>query len=127
MTKPTVRISDAEWEVMTVAWAKAPVAAAAVQEDLMLRKGWTLATVRTLLTRLVGKGVLEQRPDGKRYLYTPAVSMDVCVRQESESFLDRVMGRTPPATLVRLVEEADLSARDIENLRKILREKEKQS
>jgi BlaI family penicillinase repressor len=123
--KPTVRISDAEWEVMTVAWAKAPVAAATVRHDLKPRKRWTLATVRTLLSRLVGKGVLAQRPDGRRYLYTPLVTMEACVRRESESFLDRVLGRTPPATILQLVQKADLSETDIEKLRKILREKEK--
>ena len=112
---------------MTVAWAKPPVAAATVLHDLKARKRWSLATVRTLLRRLVGKGILQQSTDGKRYLYTPRVSMAACVRRESDSFLDRVLGRTPPATILQLVQKADLSDRDIAELRNILREKEKLS
>lgn len=121
-----IRISDAEWEVMTIVWEQAPVPAAAVAEALEKRKQWSLATVRTLLRRLVNKRALDQRPEGKRFLYTPRVSMAECVRQESESFLDRVLGRTPPATVLQLVDKADLSKQDIQELRRILKQKERE-
>jgi BlaI family penicillinase repressor len=78
-----------------------------------------------LLRRLVNKGALGQQPEGKRLLYFPRISRDECVRQESESFLDRVLGRTPPATVMQLVESADLSKEDIQELRRILKTKEK--
>jgi BlaI family transcriptional regulator, penicillinase repressor len=112
---------------MTVVWGQAPVPAASVAEALERKKQWSLATVRTLLRRLVNKRALDQQPDGKRYLYTPRVSVEDCVRRESESFLDRVLGRTPPATVLRLVRKADLSKADIQELRRILRRKERDS
>jgi len=124
--KGSVRITRAEWEVMAVLWERAPAAASTIAESLEEKKQWTLATVRTLLRRLVAKGALEQRPDGKRFLYTPRVSMEACVRRESESFLDRVLGRTPSATILHLVRKADLSRQDIQELRRLLREKEKE-
>ena len=122
---PSKRITHAEWEVMAVVWQRAPVAASAVVEELRDSKRWSLATVRTLLRRLVNKGALGQQAEGKRYLYTPLVSMEACVRQESESFWERVVGRAPSAALIHLVERADLSKRDIQELRRILRTKEK--
>ena len=120
-----VRISDAEWEVMSVVWRRAPVAAAEVADDLAARKQWTLTTVRTLLRRLVDKGALAQEAEGKRYLYRPRITMEECTRRETESFWDRVLGRAPSSTLAHLVRKADLSPSDIQELRKILREKEK--
>ena len=123
--KHSIRITEAEWEVMTVAWERAPVAAAAVAGALARKKQWSLATVRTLLRRLVNKGALQQQAEGKRYLYTPRVSMNECVRRESESFLDRVLGRAPSVSILHLVKKAALSAGDIQELRHILREKEK--
>jgi len=122
--KGSVRITRAEWEVMAVVWERAPTAASTIAGLLEEKKQWTLATVRTLLRRLVAKGALEQRQDGKRFLFTPRVSMAECVRRESESFLDRVLGRTPSATILHLVRKADLSKQDIQELRRILREKE---
>jgi len=122
--RQSIRITEAEWEVMAVVWANAPVAASAVADILEAKKQWTLTTVRTLLRRLVDKGALSQKQEGKRYLYAPRVTMEDCVRRESESFLDRVLGRAPAATLVHLVERADLSKDEIQELRRILREKE---
>src|SRR5215467_13891424 len=105
-----VRISSAEWEVMAVAWERAPVPASTVAEVLERKRHWTLATVRTLLRRLVNKGALAQQSDGRRHLYKPLVTLEDCVRRESEWFLDRVVGRAPFATLLHLVQGAELTA-----------------
>lgn len=123
--KKQLRISDAEWEVMAVVWRRAPVAASTVVSELDATKHWTLTTVRTLLRRLVNKGALAQQEEGKRYLYTPLVSMEACIRKETESFWERVLGRAPSAALIHLVKRADLSKEDIQELRRILRQKEK--
>jgi BlaI family transcriptional regulator, penicillinase repressor len=121
----SIRITDAEWEVMTVVWEKAPVAASVVANDLEKKKRWTLTTVRTLLRRLVNKRALKQELEGKRYLYTSNVSVEECARWESESFMDRVLGWAPSETILHLVRKADLSNDDIQELRRILRQKEK--
>jgi BlaI family transcriptional regulator, penicillinase repressor len=123
--KKIIRITQAEWEVMTVVWDKTPVAASTVVEVLAQRKQWTLATVRTLLRRLVNKGALQQEASGKRYIYTPLISMAESVRQESDSFLDRILGRAPSEAILHLVKRTKLSREDIQELRQILREKEK--
>ena len=123
--KSAIRITEAEWEVMSVVWRRGPVAAAAIVRELHQTRRWTLATVRTLLRRLVNKGALEQRLDGKRYLYTARVSMAQCARAESNSFLDRVLGRSPAAVILHMVKRAKLSKDDIKELRRILGGKEK--
>ena len=121
----SIRITEAEWEVMAVVWERTPVAASTVFEVLESRKQWTLATVRTLLRRLVNKGALQQGADGKRYIYTPLITKAECARRESDSFLDRVLGRAPSEVNLHLVKRADLSAEDIQELRRILNRKEK--
>ena len=121
----TIRMTQAEWAVMAVVWERAPVPASAIVEELHASKQWSLATVRTLLRRLVNKGALAQEADGKRYLYRPLVSMAACVRQESESLWERVLGCAPSAALIHLVKRAELSKEDIQELRRILRDKEK--
>lgn len=122
-----MRITEAEWAVMDVVWEHAPVAASAVAERLEQSRGWTLATIRTLLRRLVNKGALAQTEDGKRFLYSARISREECVRRESDSFADRVLGRAPAATVLHLVRQADLTRDDLKELRRILREKEKES
>ena len=123
--KRSVRMTNAQWEVMAVVWRRAPVAASAVVQELIQSKRWSLATVRTLLRRLVNKGAVAQKLEGNRYIYTPLVSIEACVHEESNSLWDRVLGRAPSPAILNLVKRADLSKDDIQELRRILREKEK--
>jgi BlaI family transcriptional regulator, penicillinase repressor len=120
-----IKISESEWQVMSVAWEKAPVSASEVVEALHRQKGWHSRTTRTLLDRLVKKKALRIRSDGKPKLYEPLITMEAAVRQESQSLLRRVFGGEPVPMLLHLVEASDLSKKDIKKLKDMLSEKEK--
>ena len=120
-----INISESEWEVMNVVWQKSPIPASEIVQQLSVRNKWHSRTIRTLLDRLVKKGALTIEEDGKRYLYTPAISMDECIHHESRSFIDRVFGGEPVSMLLNLVKNTKLSADEIKQLKKILSEKEK--
>jgi len=117
------RISDAEWLVMTVLWERSPLAANEVVEALGAKSGWSAATIKTMLNRLVRKGALKFKAEGKRYLYFPAVSRDACVRSETRSLVDRLFGGATATMLAHFVEDARLSQEEIERLRRLLDEK----
>ncbi|MBI2948865.1 MAG: BlaI/MecI/CopY family transcriptional regulator [Verrucomicrobia bacterium] len=123
--KHPIKISQAEWEVMTVAWKKSPVAASEIVGQLAPKNNWHPRTIRTLLARLVGKRALRAARDGKRYLYEPKVTMEECVQHESRSFLERVFGGAPASMLINLVKHAELRPEEIQQLKRILSEKEK--
>jgi BlaI family penicillinase repressor len=117
------RISEAEWRVMQVVWERKEATAAEVIAALSEPAGWTHRTIRTLLARLVDKGVLAARTDGNRYLYRPLVSRGKCVREESRFFLQRVFGGDAAELLVHFVRGADISPEQIEELKRLLDEK----
>jgi BlaI family transcriptional regulator, penicillinase repressor len=123
--KTGARISDAEWEVMNLAWNKSPITASEVVEQLEEKRGWRPRTIRTLLERLVKKGALKIEAEGKHYLYSPRVRMEACLRKESQSFLKRVFGGEPASMLIHLVKNTELSPEEIKQLKRILSEKEK--
>ena len=120
----TPRISEAEWDVMIVVWEKHPVTSQEVTEQLSPEKGWSAQTVKTLLSRLVKKGVLSYKQKGKSYLYRPLLSKKLYLRTETKSFLDRVFGGSAAPMLAHLVENNKLSSEDIEELRRMLADKE---
>ena len=123
MPKPP-RISEAEWQVMDVLWAAdAPRTANDVVDALAGRSEWSSATIKTMLNRLVKKGALKFRADGKRYLYAPAVSRDACVRSETRGLVDRLFGGSVVPLLAHFVEDHKLSRAEIEQLRKLLDKK----
>ncbi len=123
MSKSVPKISEAEWDVMTVVWEHEPVTAQAVHERLD-SKDWTLRTVKSFLARLVKKGALVYEAEGRRYLYRAKFSREQCVRAASESFLARVLDGSASPMLAYFVKEGKLSEDEIQGLRDLLDEQE---
>lgn len=120
---PKFKISDSEWEVMQVVWALRRATAADVIGRLTPSTGWSHRTVRTLLSRLVQKGILTADEDGHRNLYRPVVSRKRCVRQAGQTFLQRVFEGDPAELLVHFVRNSNISAEEIERLQQLLDQK----
>lgn len=118
-----MQISDAEWIVMNLIWDSAPIEAAEVIERLAAANGWSAATVKTMLHRLVRKGALATETNGRKYVYRPKVRREDCLRRASRSFLDRVCGGHAASALLYLVEAAKLSPEEATQIRAILDEK----
>jgi len=122
--KKNLRISDTEWELMRVVWARSPATAAEIIAALTARDPtWHPKTARTLLARLVEKGALGYQPQGRAYAYTPLVSEADCVAAASESFVERVFGGSLRPMLVHLVEQQKLTPQELDELRALLAEK----
>jgi BlaI family penicillinase repressor len=117
-------ISDAEWQVMQIIWDRRATTAAEVIATLAAATGWQHRTIRTLLARLVEKGVLAAEADGNRYLYRPLVSRNKCVREASRSFLRKVFGGDATELLVHFVRGTEMSPEQIEELKRLLDEKQ---
>ncbi|MDB5313541.1 MAG: blaI 3 [Gemmataceae bacterium] len=116
-------ISDAEWQVMQVVWEREAATAAEVIAALTPSTSWRHRTIRTLLSRLVDKGVLAAEADGNRYLYRPLVTRGKCVREEGRSFLKKVFGGDAAELLVHFVRGAEIPPERIEELKRLLDEK----
>ena len=121
--KKLPKISESEWLVMRVLWSKSPLAANEVFEQLDGTTKWKPKTVKTLIDRLVKKGAVRFKKDGRRYMYSPAVNEAECIATESRSFVRRVYGGTVKPMLAAFLEDANLSARDISELKEILEQK----
>lgn len=117
----TERISDAEQAVMEVLWDEAPLAASDVAERVGPERGWSVRTVKTLLSRLLAKGVLVHEEEGRRYLYRPTLSRDDFVARESTKLLDRMFGGRVTPLVAHLAERDQLSAKDIEEIEALLK------
>jgi len=119
--KKVPRISDTEWELMKVVWAQAPCSAGQIIEALEKSDPtWHPKTVKAFLNRLVGKGALAFRKEGRAYLYRPAVKEQDCVDAASTSFLQRVFGGSMKPMLAHFVEHKKLSRSEIAELRRLL-------
>jgi BlaI family penicillinase repressor len=121
----TRKISPAEWHVLNALWNSTPATASQIAAALAHHKNWHPKTVQTFLARLVKKGVLRVRRDGKTNLYLPLKSRQQCIRAESDSFLHRVFGGAFAPMLLHFVEQAELSQEEIRELERLLKTKKK--
>jgi BlaI family penicillinase repressor len=119
-----MKITDAESLVMEALWKKQP----RTSEDLILelapRETWSEATIRTLLGRLVKKGAVEAKEDGRRYLYSPLIERSDYLHAESESLVDRLFGGEVAPMVANFAKNRRLKAKDIKALKKLLSELE---
>ena len=112
------KISESEWEVMEVLWDDSPRTASEIAKSLREKTSWAENTVRTLLTRLVEKGALDE--SGSPKLYSPAVQREDCVKAESESFLERIFQGAAKPLLVHFAKNARLTPDEVKELKKLL-------
>lgn len=116
------RISDAELSVMEVLWEQHPLTAAEVADRIEDTRDWSLATVKTLLSRLAAKAVIATEADGRRFLYTPLVERAAYVTGESRRLVDRLFGGKLTPLVAHLAESDSLTADDIAEVERLLRE-----
>ena len=116
------RIAEGEYAVMEVLWEESPLTAAEVAERVPAERGWSLATVKTMLSRLLAKGVLAHEEDGRRYLYRPTFAREDYVAEESGRLIDRMFGGKLTPLVAQLAARDRLSAADIEEIEALLKE-----
>lgn len=118
-------ISEAESRVMESLWQRSPQASDEIAADLHVATGWHENTVRTLLKRLLDKGAVMARREGRRFLYTPRVTHADWQASESRSLVDRVFGGRVAPLLVQFSRTEKLSAKDVAELRRLVDELER--
>lgn len=120
--RPSERITDAEYAVMEALWDRPRQTAAEVCALVCTRRRWSLATVKTLLSRLVQKGVIASEPDGRRFLYTPIIAREDYVGGESRRLVDRLFGGRAASLVAHLAENEALSEADFQEIEALLKE-----
>lgn len=117
-----VSISAAEAAVMEVLWAHSPAGTEEILTVLARRRTWHESTIKTLINRLLRKGAIRASKEGRRNLYSPLITREAWLSDESSSLLDRLFdGRVAPF-VAHFSRHRKLSRRDIEDLKKLIGE-----
>jgi predicted transcriptional regulator len=114
------RISDAEHAVMEALWRQSPMSALEVCDAVCAQRGWSIPTVKTLLARLVAKGVLGTQAQGRRFLYSPLIERSAYVGTESRRLVDRLFGGRAAPLFAHLAASEQLSNEDIAEIERLL-------
>jgi len=119
-----VTIQATEWDLLEALWARERGTARDVAEALAGKRGWAVSTVKTLLDRMVAKGLVEARQVGNVWEYTPGVRRVDARRSAWTDLVDKAFGGAVAPALLFLAKDAKLSKKELAELRALL-DKEK--
>lgn len=117
-----MKITAAESLVMDALWRRSPLSAEEIAAEVAEGQGWTEATVKSLINRLLNKGAVAAQKDGRRYLYRPVLDRGAYLSQESQGLVDRLFdGRLAPL-VSHFSKTRKLAPADVAELKRLIAE-----
>lgn len=117
----TPKISDAELQVLQVLWDESPMGATELADRIGAANGWTLATVKTLLSRLLVKGAIKAETEGRRFRYRPVVKREAVAGRQAGKLVERLFGGRISPLVAQLAEQREIDPEDLAELEELVR------
>jgi predicted transcriptional regulator len=122
-------VTDRELEIMKVLWARGKASVRDVQDDLNRDAGpVAYSTVQTLLNIMEEKkGLVRHVVEGRTFIYYPKKSSERTIRELTKRFVDRVFDGALDRMMVALFDSKPPTSEDLDRLRVMIDEAQKQS
>lgn len=115
-----VNLSDGEWKIMNRLWEKDAATITELTAALQGETGWDKHIVITMLNRMIKKGAVAYRMNGRAKQFYPLISRNEVSIRETKGFLDKVYRGSIGMMVNAMVEDKALTKQDIEQLYEIL-------
>jgi BlaI family penicillinase repressor len=112
-----------ELEIMKIVWRSGASTVRGVYEDLLERRKIAYTTVMTMMNILEQKGYLKKTQKDRAYVYQATRPQKQVIRGMVREFVDRVFNGSAEPLLLHLVEGRHLSEADLDEIRRMMREK----
>jgi BlaI family penicillinase repressor len=114
-------LTEQELEIMKVIWTRERTTVRDVYEALRERRKIAYTTVMTMMNILEQKNYLKKSQEDRAYVYRPAKPKNKVIKGMVREFLERVFNGSAEPLLVHLIEDQKLSAKDVEELSRMVR------
>ncbi len=115
-------LPPAQQEILDCIWQHGELSASALRTLLAPRRDVARNTVRKLLERMVEKGWLTYRQEGRTFLYSPAQPKQTTVGERIVDLVDRACGGSAETLVAALLDARGLSRQELARIRKMLDE-----
>jgi len=121
MNQQPIELTEAEWAIIKAVWEREPCSAPAVQEALFAETRWTYSTARTMMDRMVAKGLLQAEKQGKMTSYRSAVTREQAQRGELLYTLKHAFNGALTPMVQCLIESGPLDAKELDALEALIK------
>ena len=125
MHKKHAELTPAEWTIIKAVWESEPCTAPAIQEKLERDTQWSYSTVRTMMDRMVAKGLLLGRKTGKVTLFSSAVTRDQAQRGELLYALKNAFNGALTPMMQCLLNSGEVSPAELAEMEAMIKAKKK--
>ncbi len=124
MTRKNAVLTSQELEIMKVVWSHGAPTVRDVYEALLERRKIAYTTVMTMMNILEQKGYLKKAQKDRAYVYQASKPQKQVIRGRLREFVDRVFNGSAEPLLLHLVEDRRLSEGDLEEIRRLIKERQ---
>ncbi len=104
--------SESEMEVLKVVWGQEKATSKSIIEALSPSQDWSSTTIKTMLSRLVQKGILKVETQGRRFTYIATINESDVMYQRVDTLAESVCPTNIGSIITYLIENYDLSLED---------------
>ena len=109
-------------EIARVVWELGHASARQVHESLPKARKIDFTTVQTYLSRLEEKGYIKSRREGRAKIFLAKANPTSVIRETVNDLVERLFGGDKLPLVRHLIEDADMSAEGVKELREMLDE-----
>lgn len=121
MPKSPIALTESEWTIIKAVWEKEPCTAPDIQQELEKETRWTYSTVRTLMDRMVAKGLLTAAKVRNLTLYRSAATREQAQRGELLYALKHAFNGALTPMVQCLLDTGDLSGDELKELESLIK------
>lgn len=125
MSKKYAELTETEWAIIKAVWKLQPCSAPQVQQELEQQTRWTYSTVRTLMDRMIAKGLLRGEKFGKVTFYNSVITRQQAQRGELLYALKHAFNGALTPMVQCLLETGNLSDKDLSELEGLIQARKK--
>jgi len=127
MAKKHYELTEGEWAIIQAVWDNEPCAAPTVQEELEATKSWHYSTVKTLMDRMVAKGLLKTEKIRNLFLYRSAITRTEAQTGEIMRAVKRAFDGALTPMMQFLLDNNRLSKKQLGELETMIKRKRSRS
>jgi len=119
-------LTEADSVIMELLWRDGEAGSNAITEEIEDRLNWSRQTVRTYLTRLMEKGLIDARKINERVLrYYPIVSREEYAADKAKSLCNKYYGNISQM-VAGIVDNENISESDLNELENLIKQMKRQ-
>lgn len=118
-----IKMFDSELKVMGVLWREGDTTAKRVSDILKEEVGWNMNTTYTLIKRCIKKGAIQRTEPN--FMCHALISLEEVQAAQTDELIDKIYGGSVDKLFAALLGRKKLSAKQLEDLRKLVEEGEK--